>query len=88
MWSRPPSPYGLEPFGHYSEALSYSVFWHFPWSWARKSQECIDSTTGAVLAPKVQPETHQVIGTVNGTDGLPFLPPSAESDTHTHTHTH
>ena len=32
------------------------------------SQECIDSTTGVVLAPEVQPGPHQVIGTINETD--------------------
>ena len=51
--------------------------WHYSWSRTRKLQEFIDSTTSVVLAPKVQPGPHQVVGTVNGTE-----------HTHTHTHTH
>ena len=34
---------------------------HYSWSQARNSQEFIDSTTGVVLAPEVQPEPHQVL---------------------------
>ena len=44
------------------------MFWHSSWSWARNSLELIDSTTGVVLAPEVQPGPHQIIGTVDGTD--------------------
>ena len=73
----------------------------------RNSQEYIDSTTGVVLAPKVQPgphlalfpappqlfnvacrkeigepgekaRPHQVVGTINGTDVLPFFATSSQ----------
>ena len=44
------------------------TFWHISWSWARNLQELINSTTGVVLGPKVQPGSHKVIGTVDETD--------------------
>ena len=46
------------PSGHYAKAQWAHMFY---WSWARNSQELIDSTTGVVLAPKVQPGPHQVM---------------------------
>ena len=42
--------------------------WHYSWRQARNSQECINSTTGVVLTPEVQPEPDQAIGSINGTD--------------------
>ena len=42
--------------------------WYYSWNRARNSQECINSTTGVVLAPEVQPGPHQVIITIDGTD--------------------
>ena len=47
--------------------MSWHV-WHFSWSQARNLQELINSTTGVVLAPEIQPGPHHVFGTVNGTD--------------------
>ena len=52
--------YGLGPSWRYTEAHRASMFWHISWSRARNLQELIDSTTGVVLAPKVQPAPHQV----------------------------
>ena len=43
------------------------------------SQEDIDSTTGALLAPEVQPGPHQLFGTANGTDVFALLPSPAEA---------
>ena len=52
----------------------------FSWSQARNSQKHIDSTTGVVLAPEVQPGLHQVISTSDGTDVyLPIYATPAEA---------
>ena len=51
--------------------------WHYFWSRGRNLQECIHSTTGMVLAPKVQLGPHQIIGTIDGTDVIAlFATPS------------
>ena len=49
--------------------------WHYSWSKARNLQEFIDSTTGVVLEPKVQPGPHQVDWCF-----CPFLPPQPKPD--------
>ena len=59
-----PSPQGLEHSGRYAEEQASAFY--FPWSWARNLQELINSTTGEVLAPKVQPGTHQVMALLMG----------------------
>ena len=38
--------------------------WQFSWNLARNSR-VINSTTGVVLAPEVQPRPHQVIGAID-----------------------
>ena len=53
--------------------------WQYSWSRARNLHEFIDSTTGVVLAPEVQPGPHQVLGTVNGTDGFALFAIPAEA---------
>ena len=53
--------------------------WQYSWSRARNLHEFIDSTAGVVLAPEVQPGPHQVLGTVNRTDGLFAIPAEARS---------
>ena len=45
----------------------------FSRSQARNSQELINSTTGVVLAPEVQPGPHQVMALSMGQMFLPFF---------------
>ena len=54
----------------------------FPGARARNSQEHIDSASGVVLAPEVQPGPHQIFGTVNGTDVFALFATPAEIRSH------
>ena len=50
----PPNAYRLGPSGRYAQAHQAGTFWYYSWSWTKNLQDCIDSTTGVVLAPEVQ----------------------------------
>ena len=64
MCSRPPPPHPstrTRTLWALRRGTMSQRVWHFSWSRARNSQECIDSTTVVVLAPEVQPGPHWVI---------------------------
>ena len=78
MWSRPlVNKDYIGPSGRYTEAQRAGAFLAYFLEPARNSQELIDSTTGVVLAPKVQPGPYQVKELSMGRMFLPsFATPS------------